>query len=177
MMRLIFRRFKIIGFAVFFALFAMGAIPLWAVENAQEKRGIVDYEQLKIKSYKYWDLDLHENQCYLGRAFVQLKEAEGVDDFLAIDGDVRDEFFLIGQEMKAALKTLFKPDKMNYAALSNTSSVIHVHIVPRYKESREFAGLIFKDSRWGQNYAPYDKSFVIDQDVLFQIRDAIKEQL
>ena len=148
-----------------------------AASHAQEKGSKVDYELLKIKSYRHWDLYLHENQCYLGRTFVQLKEEEGVDDFLAIDGEVRDEFFLIGQEMKAALKILFKPDKMNYAALSNTSSVIHVHIVPRYKESREFAGLIFKDARWGQNYAPYDKSFVIDQDVLFQIRDAIKEQI
>jgi len=36
---------------------------------------------------------------------------------------VRDEFFLIGEEVKAALKTLFQPDKMNYAALSNTPCV------------------------------------------------------
>ena len=121
------------------AFCTMVATPLRAVENAQGKGSIVDYEQLKIKSYKHWDLYLHENQCYLGRTFVQLKEAEGVDDFLAIDGDVRDEFFLIGQEMKAALNTLFHPDKMNYAALSNTSPVIHVHIIPRYKEPREFA--------------------------------------
>ena len=114
MMRLIFRRFKIIGFAFFSVLFAMGTIPLWAVENAQEKRGIVDYEQLKIKSYKYWDLYLHENQCYLGRTFVQLKKEDGVDDFLSIEGEVRDEFFLIGEEVKASLKTLFQPNKMNY---------------------------------------------------------------
>ena len=145
--------------------------------SAQEKRNIVDYEQLKIKSYKYWNLYLHENQCYLGRTFVQLKEAKGVDDFLAIDGDVREEFFLVGKEVKAALKTLFQPDKMNYAALSNTSPVIHMHIIPRYKEPREFAGILFKDTRWGQNYAPYDKSFVSHEVVLLEIRDAIKASL
>lgn len=102
---------------------------------------------MKIKSYKHWDLYLHENQCYLGRIFVQLIEEEGIDDFLSIDEEVRDEFFSIGQSMKTALKTLFQTDKMNYAALSNTSPVIHVHIVPRYKESREFAGVVFKDTR------------------------------
>jgi hypothetical protein len=32
----------------------------------------IDYELLKIKSYEYWDVYLHENQCYLGRVFVQL---------------------------------------------------------------------------------------------------------
>ncbi len=137
----------------------------------------MDYEQLKIKSYKHWDLYLHENQCYLGRVFVLLKNEEGVEDFLAIDGEARDEFFQIGAEIKAALKTLFQPDKMNYAALSNTSPAIHVHIVPRYQDTREFAGVVFKDARWGKNYAPYDKAFTTNDAVLFQIRDVIKEQL
>lgn len=66
---------------------------------------------------------------------------------------------------------------MNYAALSNTSPVIHVHIIPRYKEAREFAGAVFKDERWGKNYAPYDRSFVTEESVLFQIRDALIENL
>ena len=122
-------------------------------------------------SYKHWDVYLHENQCYLGRVFVLLKNDEGVEDFLAIKGDVRDEFFMIGEKVKAALKTLFKPDKMNYAALSNTSEKIHVHIV------REFAGIVFNDTRWGKNYAPYDRDFVLEEPILFKIRDALKECL
>lgn len=137
----------------------------------------MDYENLKIKSYKYWDLYLHENQCYLGRVFVQLKDEKEVDDFLDIQGEVREEFFLIGSKVKNALKMLFKPDKMNYAALSNTSPVIHMHIVPRYKETREFGGAIFKDARWGQNYAPYDRSFVLDESILFKIKYKIKETI
>ncbi|OJU81615.1 MAG: hypothetical protein BGO10_08385 [Chlamydia sp. 32-24] len=137
----------------------------------------MDYNQLKIKSFKHWDVYLHENQCYLGRVFVQLKDEKGIEDFLDIDGEVRDEFFLIGSKIKQALKILFKPDKMNYAALSNTSPVIHMHIIPRYKEPRQFNGITFKDARWGQNYAPYDRSFVLDEPTLFKIRDAIKEHL
>jgi diadenosine tetraphosphate (Ap4A) HIT family hydrolase len=137
----------------------------------------MDYEKLKIKSFKRWDLYLHENQCYLGRIFVQLKDESGVEDFLDIQEAVRDEFFQIGNQVKKALKTLFKPDKMNYAALSNTSPVIHMHIIPRYKESREFNSVVFKDARWGQNYAPYDRNFVVDESILFKIRDALKGQL
>jgi len=49
MMRLIFRCFKIIGFAAFSALVVMGAIPLRAVENCTGEGRIMDYEQLKIK--------------------------------------------------------------------------------------------------------------------------------
>ncbi|MBS0603739.1 MAG: hypothetical protein JSS60_01740 [Verrucomicrobia bacterium] len=137
----------------------------------------IDYEQLKIKSYEHWDVYLHENQCYLGRVFVLLKNDEGVEDFLSIEGDVREEFFLIGEEVKAALKILFRPDKMNYSAMSNVSDKIHVHLVPRYKDVREFGGVVFQDQRWGKNYAPYDRSFVLDQSILFQIRDAVKAQL
>lgn len=137
----------------------------------------IDYEQLKIKSYKHWDVYLHENQCYLGRVFIFLKSDEGVEDFLAIEGEIRDEFFAIGKEIKAALKDLFKPDRMNYAALRNTSEKIHVHCVPRYKEVREFAGTVFTDTRWGKNYAPYDKSLVFELPILYKIRDAIKKQL
>jgi len=172
MMKSIFLRFIILGLVCI-----VWTTPMQAAAHEREKKDTVDYEQLKIKSYKYWDLYLHENQCYLGRTFVQLKEEDGVDDFLSIEGEVRDEFFLIGEEVKAALKILFQPDKMNYTALSNTSPVIHVHIIPRYKESREFAGVTFKDTRWGSNYAPYDKSYVTDESVLFQIRDAIRDGL
>lgn len=77
---------------------------------------MVDYDQLKIKTYKHWDVYLHENQCYLGRVFVQLKDNKGVEDFLDIDGEVREEFFLIGSKIKSALKILFQPDKMNYVS-------------------------------------------------------------
>ncbi len=137
----------------------------------------MNYDLLKIKSYKHWDVYLHENQCYLGRVFVLLRDDEGVEDFLAIRGSVRDEFFVIGEKIKEALKELFQPDKMNYAALSNTSDKIHVHLIPRYKEERIFNEIVFKDRCWGQNYAPYDRSFILGETILFHIRDALKEKL
>lgn len=36
--------------------------------------------------------------------------------------------------------------------------------------SAEFGGVVFKDTRWGSNYAPYDRSFELNETVLFQIR-------
>ncbi len=83
----------------------------------------------------------------------------------------------MGKAIKQALKELFAPDKMNYAALSNVSSTIHVHIIPRYQEPRIFYGLKFVDIRWGQNYAPYDKSCVLDQKTLLVIKESISEVL
>lgn len=137
----------------------------------------IDYAQLKIKSYQYWDLYLHENQCYLGRTFLQLKNETGVEDFLAIAPDAQREFFAVGNQLKTALKKLFMPDKMNYAALSNSSPVVHVHLIPRYKESRTFNGMTFTDTRWGKNYAPYDKEFALDVEMLIKIKNILKEEL
>lgn len=134
----------------------------------------MDYQKLLIRSYTHWDVYLHENQCYLGRVFLQLREESGIEDFLAIDAEMREEFFVIGGLVKGALKELFQPDRMNYAALSNVSQRIHVHFVPRYSEAREFNGIQFIDARWGKNYAPYDRSFVLEKSVLSSIRDAIK---
>jgi len=137
----------------------------------------MDLENLKIKSYKYWDLYLSENQCYLGRVMLFLRKDEGVEDFLAIGKEEREEFFQIGARVKAALKTLFKPDRMNYAALSNVSPRIHVHLIPRYKEPREFGGHTFRDPRFGEHYAPYPRDYPLEEKILFSIRDAIKERL
>ena len=80
---------------------AVSALP--TVTNSENKGNVMDYEKLKIKSFKYWDLYLHENQCYLGRTFVQLKNESGVEDFMDIKGEVREEFFQIGQNVKQAL--------------------------------------------------------------------------
>lgn len=166
---------------LFLILLCFSSLTIYSQDHqlmhTQPIEEFMDYEQLKIKSYKYWDVYLHENQCYLGRVFVLLREDAGTEDFLSIQGEVREEFFQIGEEVKVALKTLFQPDKMNYAALSNTSPKIHVHIVPRYSDSRDFGGIIFQDTRWGKNYAPYDKAFKIEEDTLFKIRDALKEAM
>lgn len=162
-------------YVIFSILCITKTASVQAFSHLKENEGHADYELLKIKSYKHWDLYLHENQSYLGRVFVLLKDE--AEDFLAIEGEARDEFFQIGAEVKSALKTLFQPDKMNYAALTNTSPVIHVHIIPRYEGERTFAGIVFKDAHWGSNYAPYDRSFVLEGSVLFHIRDVIKKQL
>ncbi|GAB4185157.1 MAG: hypothetical protein Tsb0015_01870 [Simkaniaceae bacterium] len=50
-------------------------------------------------------------------------------------------------------------------------------LIPRYKKERKFEGKVFKDSQWRKNYAPYDRSFVLEESMLFKIRDALKSFL
>lgn len=127
---------------------------------------------LAIKEYKYWTVFLHESQCYIGRVYLLAKENHE-RDFLEVEGEEREEFFQIGRSIKQALTALFMPDRINYAMLSNKFKKLHVHIIPRYKSSRFFSRIEFIDRRWGQNYAPYNKSFIIPQNTHYEIRDAI----
>lgn len=120
------------------------------------------HQFLEIKRYQYWTVFLHESQCYIGRVYLLAHENPD-RDFLGIEGEERQEFFQIGRSIKQALAALFRPDRINYAMLSNKFEKLHVHLIPRYQTPRFFQGIKFVDARWGQNYAPYDRSFLIPQ--------------
>lgn len=136
----------------------------------------MNFEELRIKSYKTWTLYLNEYQCYLGRVCL-VANRESAKDFISTTSEERNEFFQICEQVNAALKNLFAPDLMNYASLGNNFNHLHVHVIPRYEKERTFGGIKFTDKRWGSNYAPYDREFKIDPKALIAIRDAISLQL
>lgn len=87
------------------------------------------------------------------------------------------EIFTISRSLKGALEILFHPDKFNYSALGNVYPRLHIHIIPRYKSERIFESIPFLDERWGQNYAPYNKSFHTPSEILQEIKRKIKNLL
>lgn len=137
---------------------------------------MVNVVQLKIAEFKHWDLFLHENQSLLGRVYLSAKRKNAID-FIAMTSEEREEFFELGAKINEALLILFHPDLMNYASLGNRFKHLHVHFVPRYKEERTFLGVSFTDAKWGMNYAPYDKKFVVSKDCLFKLRDILKNAI
>ncbi len=139
------------------------------------------YKEWIIKEYKYWTLLLHsEEQRYLGRAYVWLLRAGGMQKLSEINDEEYSELRLVIQEYEKAIGELWKPDFMNYAWLANLFQYHgghgHLHLIPRYEKEREFAGQTFIDTRWGKNYAPADK-FEVSQEILKKIRDSIKDNL
>ena len=136
----------------------------------------MDYETLKIKEYNYWGIYLYENQYYLGRCVVWCKR-ENVIDFFDMTQEEREEFFTITKNLRDTLRKLFHPDLMNYASLANVVRHLHLHVIPRYKDKRTFEGFEFNDERWGKNYTSYNEEFKLPEDLMFKIRDTIKENL
>ncbi len=133
----------------------------------------MEFEKLLIKRYNHWEVYLHENQCYLGRSYIWAIR-DNVVDFFDMNEEEKREYFQVGKELKTALLTSFNPDLFNYATLANTSPHLHTHVIPRYKDKREFMGIIFKDERWGRNYAPYDREFKLTESKLLEIKNRIQ---
>lgn len=137
---------------------------------------MADYKDLLLWEGKEWSIYLHENQCYLGRAYLWAHRDDDIDLLEMTDAE-REEFFRLGTALKATLNGSFKPDRINYAALSNTSHHLHIHVIPRYDSSRIFLRQEFTDKNQGKNYAPYDRDFHVDWPVLRGIRDTLKNAL
>ncbi|MBI2105726.1 hypothetical protein HYT56_02715 [Candidatus Woesearchaeota archaeon] len=130
---------------------------------------------LHIADFNYWEINLHEDQAYLGRSVIWSRR-DGDIDFLDMNDYERDEFFDIGKILRESLRKSFRPDRMNYASFAKTTNHLHVHVIPRYKHPREFCGVKFIDRNYRKNYAPY-QPFIPNDEVLIEIRDTIKDNL
>jgi diadenosine tetraphosphate (Ap4A) HIT family hydrolase len=138
------------------------------------------YRDWIIKEYQHWTLLVHDDQRYLGRAYVWLVREGGMQRLSEITDAESDELRIVMREYENALQALWKPDFMNYAWLANLfehhGGHGHMHLIPRYKDTRTFADIEFVDGKWGQNYSPYEE-FKPSQEILTQVRDVLKEAM
>jgi diadenosine tetraphosphate (Ap4A) HIT family hydrolase len=125
----------------------------------------------------HWRLVLNHNQNLLGKCFLVLhRHPEAVPQLTA------EEWLQLHQQLgqtTAMLTAAFVPDHFNYAFLQNQDRHIHLHIIPRYRESRQFAGLVFEDADYPGHYtvpAPVRRLEAAHQHVLADLlRQRFKE--
>lgn len=134
-----------------------------------------DYSEYEIKNYKYWVLQIHQNQGFLGRCIIWCKRENALDLSQATKEE-QQELFIIINELKNALTKSFNPDWFNYAFLGNEARHLHGHVIPRYSREIEFGNQIFIDKDWGHNYKT-DKNFVTSKYLLEAIKNKIKDNL
>ena len=126
-----------------------------------------------IKEYRYWKLLVSNRARTLGNSVAILKRhAERFSDLT--DEEMLD-FAALVRETEAALKKAFGYDKINWVMLMMKDRHLHLHIFPRYKEPRDFAGIRWEDGLGG-NPLELDKKNP-PQEVLNQIRDGIRKRL
>jgi len=137
----------------------------------------LSFSKLKICEFNNWEVYLHRCQCYLGWVYDVLHRNKNKLDLFDIDDADFINLRKIVMSVKGVVQTLFFPDMFNYASLGNEFRRLHIHIIPRYKAKREFFHTNFNDNNWGHNYAPYDKSFFLNDSVIVSIKKIIQEEL
>ena len=115
-----------------------------------------------LKEYPYWTLLLHEKPGpFLGRGVVWLTRDGTMQRFSSVTPDELSELQLVLKEYECAVEALWKPDHMNYLWLGNFfhehGGHGHMHVIPRYKETRSFEGLLLKDVQYGNLHSPFEQ--------------------
>jgi len=136
---------------------------------------MTDYSKFLVKDYKYWLVNVHENQGYLGRCIVWCKREDALDLADATKAEQEELITILG-ELRETTKRAFQADWFNYAFLGNETHHLHGHFIPRYSSSRELGGITFTDERWGHNYTT-DHDFVTPPEVLYAVRLKLKGEL
>jgi diadenosine tetraphosphate (Ap4A) HIT family hydrolase len=103
---------------------------------------------------RYWRLVLNENQATLGRVYFALKRHE--TDVTALAPEEVLALWRFAAHAKRALDSLFAPDHFNYLFHMNLTPHVHMHLYPRYKTLRTFAGQTWTDTRFGDHYDPQE---------------------
>jgi diadenosine tetraphosphate (Ap4A) HIT family hydrolase len=105
----------------------------------------------------FWSVELAYKQYYLGRSVVILKR-----DCEHLSGLTQEEFLdfqKLVQALETALIKAFGATMFNWTCLKNAGysqksykPLMHWHFRPRYANSFEFKGKVFKDEDFGQTY-------------------------
>lgn len=132
-----------------------------------------DLENNLIKEYQHWMLLVRRKNVKLGTCVAILKR----DAFplSEVTPEEMAEYALVAREVETALKSAFNPHLVQHLALMFKDKQVHFHIIPRYTEVIEFAGL-----RWEDDNVPdplSQKGGEVTQEVLEQIRQELKKHL
>lgn len=110
-----------------------------------------------IFSNKYWRAFVADEQSYLGRCIVELKEHKNSLS------DLSSEEWLSLSEIismvELAIRKTFNADLFNWTCMMNNAYQesdpiphVHWHVRPRYSKKVEFGGKVYSDPEFGQHY-------------------------
>jgi diadenosine tetraphosphate (Ap4A) HIT family hydrolase len=128
----------------------------------------------------HWFVSLWENQYYLGRASIEYKDVSKRHLSELSEEEVLELFSLI-KKYEIALKKTFNTTNFNWTCLMNNSykeknkdnpDPLHIHILPRYKDTVEFNGEVFKDEVFANHYDKTKEKY-IDKEFLIVLADKI----
>lgn len=104
---------------------------------------IFDEKNNLIREYQYWKLLISNRSKTLGNCVAITKEHH--ENFSDLSVEEMADFNNVVKDIEGALKKAFNYDKINYLMLMMKDKHTHFHIIPRYKDEKEFAGIKWVD--------------------------------
>lgn len=125
-----------------------------------------------IKEYNYWKLLVRKNHVYLGSCVAITKRP--LQRFSDMNEEEIKEYLYVVKDVEFALKKLWDYDVIHHCMLMFKDRHTHFHILPRYKNPRNFAGI-----KWIDEFQPnpLGKRNMVSQEILNKIRNEIKKYL
>lgn len=108
------------------------------------------FETPVIRESGLWRIVVNRNQNLLGKTIIALKRHE--EDVSRLTEHEWRELLGEVQWVVERVRNAFAPDHFNYSFLMNMDHHVHLHVIPRYVESRELAGVLFTDPDYPSAY-------------------------
>ena len=105
-----------------------------------------------LRESRYWRTAVNRNQNLLGKTIVVLRRHEEAVAALTADewSGLQGELIWVTERLRRA----FAPDHFNYAFLQNEDRHVHLHVIPRYADSRAVGDVTFEDPAYPDHYRP-----------------------
>lgn len=133
---------------------------------------------MQILKTKYWKIDIHNDQAYLGRCYVVLLRK--CHNLSGLTKQEQSDFFCIVKRLEKAVKLSFGAKMFNWSCLmngayqkKNSNPQVHWHFRPRYKNKINFDGITFEDKEFGNPYKE-ERQFLVSDNILGKIANKIK---
>lgn len=104
------------------------------------------YPGTLIKEYQNWVVLLRPQQVTLGSLVLGCKEP--AKQFGEVSAAGFAELNRAVADLESALSSAFQFDRINYLMLMMVDPHVHFHVLPRYAEPRDIAGVSFVDRAW-----------------------------
>ncbi len=126
-----------------------------------------------VKKYSFWTLMISREQHTLCTLVLFLHRH--TVRFSSINLQELKEFHQIQKDTEFAVDNLFSPELYNYLQCGNSVNHLHVHIIPRYKETKEFLQKKYSDEHYGNTVK--ETTNIEEESIIIALRDTINKRL
>jgi diadenosine tetraphosphate (Ap4A) HIT family hydrolase len=104
------------------------------------------YPETAVADFNHWVVVYRRQQVTLGSLVLIAKS--GATSFAGLPSAAYAELEQVTRRIEAALTSFRTYDRINYIMLMMVDPQVHFHVIPRYREVQELAGVSFADSAW-----------------------------